>query len=258
VILFKEADSGETSPPPPNPPLSELPTIPTAFTGCGNSTADACNLLGFMGQIARYVRVVYPHVQQMFMHSRIYAGYANPSESPLNPEPYAYEQGLAIKWLIQAQIDEMNSPIPPMNPVPGLRYPDVAPWIDWGTYMWASGKAVPCAGCPGLGLPQVAKALTWNDDFPNHGGTKIMCDPLVPTEECDYQAWWGPGNQQRKDNTHPSLCGRDKVSNLMMDFYCNSPYTIPWFTAPPHTSACTFPHFPLDDSCTFPQGSDTQ
>jgi len=52
------------------------------------------------------------NTKMMFVHSRIYGGYANPDigdeNQLLNPEPFAYEQGFAMKWLIQSQIDEMR------------------------------------------------------------------------------------------------------------------------------------------------------
>jgi len=66
-----------------------------------------------------------------YMASRIYAGYAT---SVLNPEPYAYEQGFSIKWIIEDQI----------SGVAALNYdashgPVASPWIDWGSYNWADG-----------------------------------------------------------------------------------------------------------------------
>lgn len=99
--------------------------------------------------------------------------------------------------------------------------------------------------------------LTWRDDRPAHVNNNYEhchAQPF-PNEECDFQAFNGNPVNQHPDNTHPSLCGRDKVSNLMMYFYCNSPYTVPWFTT--SGSACTnLP--PLNNSCSYGQGSDAQ
>src|SRR4030095_3761934 len=63
--------------------------------------ADAFALLGGLGNIARARKDPCPQWEGVFFPSRIYAGYAS---TTLNPEPYAYESGFAVKWLIEAQI----------------------------------------------------------------------------------------------------------------------------------------------------------
>jgi hypothetical protein len=263
VVLFKEADSGEnTNPPPPNPPLLPLPAGVGTFGFCSTPAMtgqpDACNLYAVMIPIAQQIKIQYPHVQQMFLHSRSYAGFADPSGNDgkaetLNPEPYAYEQGFAVKWLIQAQVDEVKFPFarPPI-----LDYrANVAPWLDWGAYFWASGQAISCQGCPGVlpnGPPKL-NSLVWRDDRPTHMYNNYDRCPVQQTQnvECDYQALGG----SLPDNTHPSLCGRDKASNQLMYFYCNSPYTVPWFAA--NGLSCAVPQ--LDgQSCSYGQGDDAQ
>lgn len=100
-----------------------------------SASADAYNLERSIGNILRTLKVVYPNLQQVFLMSRIYAGYTTLSN---NPEPYAYESGFAVKWAIQAQIKQMMHGI--VDPIAGnLDHGTVAPWIAWGPYLWANG-----------------------------------------------------------------------------------------------------------------------
>lgn len=106
---------------------------PTVALPAGNS--DAYRLVTQQGNIARALKVRYPNMQQVFFSCRIYGGWAAVG---LNPEPYAYESGLAVKWLVAAQIRQMRTGA--IDPRAGdLSYNTVAPWIAWGPYLWARG-----------------------------------------------------------------------------------------------------------------------
>ena len=98
--------------------------------------ADAYLLVKRRGDVARALRVRYPTLQVVFFSDRVYGGYA---ESDLNPEPFAYEAGFAVKWLIGAQVSQMNGG--GVHPIAGdLDYESgAAPWIGWGPYLWADG-----------------------------------------------------------------------------------------------------------------------
>jgi hypothetical protein len=112
---------------------------PTPSVSLPASDADACVLVRQMGDIVRAAKVRYPNLQQLFISSRIYAGYAS---TRLNPEPFAYESGLAVKWVIEAQITEMSDSARPIDPRAGdLSYETLAPWIAWGPYLWADGAS---------------------------------------------------------------------------------------------------------------------
>jgi hypothetical protein len=119
IVWIKQADG--------NPGLL-YPSLPEAG-------ADAFILEEELGQIVRAVKVRYPNVKQVFFSSRIYGGYALKT---LNPEPFAYESGFSVKWLIEAQINQMRSG--QIDPLAGdLDYNGAAPWLAWAAYLWADG-----------------------------------------------------------------------------------------------------------------------
>ncbi|HZA41192.1 MAG TPA: hypothetical protein VFA00_11265 [Actinomycetota bacterium] len=82
---------------------------------------DAERLQGALSEIVDILRKKFKQLRIIYVSSRIYAGYAT---RKLNPEPYAYQSGFAVKWLIRDQIRK----------APGTR-----PWLAWGPYLWADG-----------------------------------------------------------------------------------------------------------------------
>ncbi len=101
------------------------------------ANADAYVLESSIGQIARALRTRYPNLRQVFLSSRVYAGYAT---TTLNPEPYAYESGFSVKWVVESQISEMAGGAADAR-AGSLRYDTgVAPWLAWGPYLWAAGS----------------------------------------------------------------------------------------------------------------------
>lgn len=98
--------------------------------------ADAFLLEMDAANAVRAMRVRYPNLKMVFISSRTYGGW---SVVDHNPEPYAYEQGFAVSWLIDDQIRQMAGGV--MNPDAGdLDYSTgVAPWLAWGPYFWTDG-----------------------------------------------------------------------------------------------------------------------
>jgi hypothetical protein len=86
-------------------------------------------------ELTRIVQIFperFPNARLVYLSSRTYGGYA---KTALNPEPYAYESGFSVKWLIEQQI----------KGDPGLNYDPAkgalkAPWLSWGPYLWANGS----------------------------------------------------------------------------------------------------------------------
>jgi hypothetical protein len=99
AVWLKQANGG---------PTAEFPT-------------EAKKLEEDIRQNIRILTARFPNLKQVFLSSRIYAGYAS---TPLNPEPHAYETAFAVKWLIAEQIAGKS---------------DLEPWLAWGPYLWADG-----------------------------------------------------------------------------------------------------------------------
>jgi hypothetical protein len=97
--------------------------------------SDAYRLVTQIGNIVRAMKSHYANLHIVYITSRIYAGYAT---STLNPEPYAYESAFAVKWVVQAQIEQMRSGHVDAQ-AGDLNFNSVAPWIAWGPYPWANG-----------------------------------------------------------------------------------------------------------------------
>ena len=88
-------------------------------------------LLADLRDIVRLCQDRYPNLKVAFVHSVLYAGYANVS---FPTEPRAFEQGFSYKWLIEEQI----AGDPRLNFDP-LRGPVEAPVLLWGPYIWTFG-----------------------------------------------------------------------------------------------------------------------
>lgn len=96
--------------------------------------ADAFALERSLGRIVRALAARYPNLRIVYLSSRIYAGYAS---TLLNPEPFAYETGFSVKWVVSAQIDQARTG--EIDAESGDLAYDRAPWLAWGPYLWADG-----------------------------------------------------------------------------------------------------------------------
>jgi hypothetical protein len=96
--------------------------------------ADAYRLERSLGAMVRAMKARWPNLRIVFISSRIYAGYAT---STLNPEPYAYESGFSVRWVIEAQIEQERTGT--VDAESGDLALDRTPWLAWGPYLWADG-----------------------------------------------------------------------------------------------------------------------
>jgi uncharacterized protein (TIGR03437 family) len=89
--------------------------------------ADADKLAAELQTIVTSARARFPNLAIVYLSSRIYAGYAT---SNLNPEPFAYQSGFAVRTLIAKQAAGASE----LSVASGA-----APWLAWGPYLWGDG-----------------------------------------------------------------------------------------------------------------------
>jgi hypothetical protein len=127
--------------------------------------------------VLRLLKSRYPNLVLAYLSSRIYAGYAT---SDLNPEPYAYESGFAMRWVIEDQLAgggmlDFGGP--------GAS----APWIAWGPYLWADGVRP-----NGHGLSWACADLQSDGTHPSTSGRDKVAQRLLDFVRTDPTAreWW--------------------------------------------------------------------
>lgn len=177
------------------------PLCDPSDSGCRNEpeSTEALRFEAQLGQILRAAKVRWPNLKLAFISSRIYAGY---SRGPVSPEPFAYEYGFSVKWLIEAQIRQTQSHKADLVAGDLDFAKGVVPWVDWGPYLWADGANARPDG------------IAWCN-----GQEQAPCNG-----EMDFQ----------QDGMHPNVKGQLKVASLLMNFFLTSPFTETWFSASSH------------------------
>ena len=157
----------------PRPGIANERTLCDAsVSGCVNDTGTEAILYeSQLGKIIRAAKSRYPNLQQVFLSTRIYAGYATDG---LNPEPYAYEYGFSGQRLIEAQVLQERGN--PPDPVAGdMSYTTgSAAWTAWGTYIWADGNIARSDG-----LDWLSSDFQSDGTHPDAQGTTKVVDQLM-------------------------------------------------------------------------------
>lgn len=131
----------------------------------------------------------------VYLSSRIYAGYAT---SLLNPEPYSYQSGFSIKWLIENQIDgaaDLN-----FDPARGTVE---APWLAWGPYLWADGLTPRSDGL----IWECADLRDTDGTHPSASGCRKVADMLLTFFKSEKTAapWFTKDAYKSTDSSHAKL-----------------------------------------------------
>jgi hypothetical protein len=82
--------------------------------------ADARQLKNDLEGIVKILQAKFSNLRLVYLSSRTYGGYAT---TALNPEPYAYDSGFAVKWTV---LDRIAGNL-------------TGPWLAWGPYLWTNG-----------------------------------------------------------------------------------------------------------------------
>jgi hypothetical protein len=213
----------------------EFPTCELSRTYCNaGDMEDAYWAETYLGDIVQYLKCCkatppgtnipaaprYPNLKQVFVTSRIYGGYANGASGGantcLNPEPFAYELGFGVQRLVTAQIRQTAAITTPVDTYAGQLDYTVAPWVDWGPYLWASGT-----------IPRNYDQLVWCDGQGNNTCPSSQKDVLY--DDPMHAQYFG-------DYTHPTGQGVAKVANQLLIFIgkdpqgikLGSPWVMPW------------------------------
>jgi hypothetical protein len=92
---------------------------------------SAESLLADLRLIVQVLPKQFPNLKLCYVSSRSYGGWALREG---NREPFSYETGYAVKWLIEEQLRGEAALNFDSNKVEVK-----APWLSWGPYLWANG-----------------------------------------------------------------------------------------------------------------------
>lgn len=118
-------------------------------------------------QLLQNARRRFPNLRVAYLSGRIYGGWA---VTPLNPEPFAHESNVVVRWMIRDQAG--GDPSLNHDPARGAVR---APLLLWGPYLWADGNS-----------PRKADGLAWerqdlaaDGTHPSPSGRKKVAEMLL-------------------------------------------------------------------------------
>jgi hypothetical protein len=93
--------------------------------------AESKKLYADLTKTLHVIHDKFPNAKIAYLSSRTYGGY---TEAGGSPEPWAYESGFAVKWVVSDQIAgkldvNFDASKGAVN----------APWVAWGPYLWTDG-----------------------------------------------------------------------------------------------------------------------
>lgn len=153
----------------------------------------------FQDYLKQLIHILYekmPNLKLVYLSSRTRAYTYELRKN--SPEPYAYELGFGVKWLVEEQIN--GNPELNFDPILGAVK---APWISWGPYIWAN-----------------------DESSPNPDGFFWECQDTRSVDEFDDQGML----TNTADFMHPSKAyGAPKIGAALYGFFTSDPTSTPWF-----------------------------
>lgn len=177
------------------------------------STAGDTSFVGYVDSLKEKFKTAINITKSKFQNSRIcylagriYGGY---DETLANPEPFAFYNGWAAKYLIE---DQINGDTSLVYLGPNAK----APWLSWGAYLWADG------------INPRSDGLTWicPDDFepdgrhPSELGEQKVAALLLSTLMDDETAipWLLDGTTDATPGSGGNLPTRFSITNYPNPF----------------------------------------
>lgn len=103
---------------------------PTKELTLPDPEANARRLERDLGAVVRSMQERWPNLRLVYLSSYPYGGY---DTSGVVKEPYAYESGFAVKWVIEAQIEQART-----GTIDAEAGDLSGAWLAWGPYYWVS------------------------------------------------------------------------------------------------------------------------
>jgi PKD repeat protein len=179
-----------------------------------------------LGIILRHAKTFYPNLKLAYLAPRTRA-YTDDA-ALANPEPFAFETGYAVKWVIEDQIT--GSTNLNWNSASG---PVVAPWISWGAYTWVDGLAPRSDG-----LTWLCDDLIADYTHPSVNGVEKVARQLLSFFKTDPTTtpWFLKTNSPGGPACAPSASVSSGGAPLTVNFLSNPT----WGAAPMRDAQWTF------------------
>lgn len=159
---------------------------------------DANVLEGDLEAIVSILAQRFPNLQLIYASSRSYGGYATIN---LNPEPFAYDSGFAVKALVASHIAKSGA----------------GPWVAWGPYIWTDGTRGRKDG-----LVWTCADVEQDGTHPSTGGRQKVANLLLSFFEHDKTTGWflkGSSSSSHISVTTNVRFGKGGGQPLLLDAY---------------------------------------